>query len=676
MAIRPAVAPPEATVSTACPLDCPDSCSVRVTVKGGRVAKIDGGYENPVTNGAVCAKVGRFDRRLYGEDRLRFPAVRVGKKGQGQFKRTSWNEALDRISERFASIRQAHGGEAILPVSYGGSNGLITQDTADAAFFARLGAARLVRAGAWAPVLAAADALYGAMPSVSYQDYPEARLILVWGSNPCASGIHLLPYLKEARGRGAVIVAIDPRVTGVVQHADIHLAPRPGTDLAIALAIHRHLFETGAADRAFLESHASGAERLRAQAQAWTFTRAADVCGIAAERLGQLARLYAETAPALVKCGCGLARNRNGGHAALAVMALPAVAGKFGVRGGGLAVNNSRAWGGEPPEAPGHDTASRVVNINRLGRELLEPGGTPIRGLFVYNCNPVATLPDQRRVLAGLERDDLFTVVFDQVLTDTGAYADVVLPATTFFEHYDLVRSYGPITLQMVRPAIEPVAESRPNVDVFGDLAARMDLAADGDVDGELDQLLRVMGALPPEVRDQLGERGAADPPFGGRPVQFVDVFPGTSDGRVQLWPERLLAEPDGLYRYVADPATADHPLALIVAASERTVASTLGELERPSVRLEMHPDDAAARGLEDGDDVRVFNDLGEMRCPVRITVRVRQGTVSFPRGVWRRHTSNHLTANALVPDDVTDFGGGACGNDARVEVAPLTSRP
>ncbi len=676
MAIRPAVAPPEATVETACTLDCPDACTLQITLKGGRLSTIEGGSANPVTKGYICNKVRHFDRRVYGEDRLQFPAVRVGPKGEGRFRRASWNDALDRIATRLTEIRAEHGGEAILPVSYGGSNGLITQDTSDARLFRRLGAARLARTVCAAPTGVANTTMYGKMASVVYEDYPEAKVILVWGANPAASGIHLMPYLKAARDRGATLVVVDPRATTLARQADIHLAPQPGSDVALALALHRHLFETGRADQAFLDRHTLGARRLRERAAPWTFDRAAQASGVPASQIEHVAELYATTSPALVKCGWGLERNRNGGNAAMAVLALPAVGGKFGVRGGGFSMSNSSALGVGSPWLTDAEADTRVVNMNRVGRELLEPSGTPIRALFVYNCNPAVTLPDQQRVLAGLAREDLFTVVFDQVLTDTAVYADVVLPATTFLEHYDVAKSYGPISLQLARPVIEPVAESRPNSDVFAELTQRLALDRAGDAEGELDQMLEVIAGLPPTIQQSVADRGYATVPHDGRPIQFVDVFPNTNDGKVQLWSEALDAEaPQGLYSFIADPATEQFPLALISPASERTISSTLGELDRPAVRLEIHPADAQPRDLEDGDVVRVFNALGVLECPVKITGLVRPGTVSFPKGVWRRHTANRLTSNALVPDTLTDLGGGACFNDARVQVTRLRRR-
>ncbi|MFN7977726.1 MAG: molybdopterin-dependent oxidoreductase [Vicinamibacterales bacterium] len=676
MAIRPAVAPPETTVQTACALDCPDACSLQVTVRGGRITEIDGSQENPVTAGYICAKVRHFDRRVYGEDRLHFPAVRVGAKGEGRFRRVSWDDALDRIAGELTRIRDAHGGEAILPLSYGGSNGLLTQDANDAAFFRRLGALRLARTVCAAPTGAANMGLYGKMPGVVYQDYPEAKLIIVWGANPSASGIHLMPYLKDARSRGATLVVVDPRATTVARQADVHLMLRPGTDVPVALAIHRHLFESGAADRAFLDAHTTGWEALRDRALPWTFERAAEVSGLKAEDIERVARLYAASSPAVVKCGWGLERNRNGGSAAAAVMALPAVGGKFGVRAGGYSMSNSASWGITRGWVTDDEPGTRVVNMNKIGRELTEPEGAPIRGLFVYNCNPAVTLPDQHRVLAGLAREDLFTVVFDQVLSDTAVYADVVLPSTTFLEHYDTAKSYGAITMHLARPVIEPVAESRPNADVFGELLARTGLARDDDALGELDQMLGVLAHLPGESGRELGARGVATPPWEGRPIQFVDVFPNTPDRRVALCPPDLDREaPLGLYGFQPDPATEAYPLALISPATERTISSTLGELLPLPVRLEMHPDDATPRGIADGDEVRVGNALGSFECPVKLTGLVRAGTVMFPKGAWRRHTANGFTSNALVSDALTDIGGGACFNDARVEVTRVNSR-
>jgi anaerobic selenocysteine-containing dehydrogenase len=660
------------TVRTACPLDCPDSCTIDVTVEKGRIVKIDGGNANPATRNYICAKVRRFPERVYGEDRLLYPAIRKGAKGQGTFTRVPWDEALDHIASRMLEIRDRHTAEAILPFCYGGSNGLITQDTNDAVLFRGFSTSRLARTVCAAPTGAANMALYGKMPGVTYQDYPHAKLIILWGVNPAASGIHLVPFLKEARAAGAQLVVIDPRATSLARQADLHVAPRPGTDLPIALAIHRHLFETGRADEKFLAAHATGAERLRQRAAEWTFDRAAEVAGVDAATLRQFAEMYVDATPAVVRCGWGLERNRNGGSAAAAILALPAVAGKFGVRGGGFSMSNSTAFGIKgaawmdlTPEPP-----TRLVNMNHLGRALTEYDSPPVKMLFVYNCNPLATMPDQARVLEGLQREDLFTVVYEQVFTDTCRFADVVLPATTFVENYDIAKGYGPISLQLVRRVIEPVGEARPNAEVFSQLAERLGV---GDAEDETDTLMRIIAKLPDNIGEQLSTEGFVTPPWGGAPIQFVDVFPRTADGKINLFPEQLDAgAPAGLYGYQPDPATETYPLALISPASEKTVSSTLGELRQRAAVLQMHPADAQARGLATDDPVRVFNAQGEVQCPVALNRDIRPGTVMLPKGLWRKSTYNGFTSNVLVPDTLTDLGGGACFNDARVQVALL----
>jgi anaerobic selenocysteine-containing dehydrogenase len=666
----------EHIVTTVCPLDCPDACSLDVTVQGGQIAVIDGSTANPVTAGYICAKVRRFAERMYGPDRLSYPAIRSGRKGSGSFRQVSWDEALQTVASRMLEARDRWGGESILPYSYGGSNGLLTQDTSDATLFRRLGASRLARTVCAAPTGVANMALYGKMPSIAYEDFIEAAVIVLWGANPSASGIHLVPYIREAQRRGAQLIVIDPRTTPLAKQASIHLAVRPGTDLPVALAVHRYLFEEGHADTAFLEAHTRGAHRLRERAQPWTFERAATEAGIDPGALRAAAEAYAANHPAVIRCGWGQERNRNGGSASLAILALPAVAGKFGVRGGGYAMSNTASWGITRDWIGAEEPATRIVNMNQLGRALLDDMEPPVKVLFVYNSNAAVTTPHQRKVLQGLEREDLFTVVFDQVMSDTARFADIVLPATTFLEGYDIVRAYGPISLRLGKPVVEAVGAARPNADVFGELLHRLGLHVAGDPSGELEEMLDVLARLPDSIGNDLRDRGAAAPPDGGRPVQFQDVRPLTPDGKVNLFPEGLDAEaPAGLYVYQPDPATAQYPLALISPASERTISSTLGELPRPDVRLLMHPADAAARDLTDGDAVRVFNDLGEVLCGVTIGAWIRSGTVSLPKGLWRRHTRNGYTATALAPDTLTDLGGGACFNDARVQVEKCGSR-
>jgi anaerobic selenocysteine-containing dehydrogenase len=401
------------------------------------------------------------------------------------------------------------------------------------------------------------------------------------------------------------------------------------------------------------------------------------VSGLEASAIEQLARWYASTSPAVIRCGWGSERNRNGGSATAAVLALPAVAGRFGVRGGGYTMSNSKAWGVTARQwSRTPEPNTRLVNMNRLGRVLLEEREPPVSLLFVYNANPVATLPDQNRVIQGLMREDLFTVVFEQVMTDTARLADVILPATTFLETYDIAKGYGAYAMQLVKPVIDAIGESRPNVEVFGELLQRLDLCGEEEsVETEAEVLMRVAGTLPDGMRESLLGDGPVRPPSGPTPIQFVDVFPQTPDGRIHLCPAGLDAEaPGGLYAFRPDPATGDFPLALISPASEKTISSTLGELRSGPARLYMHVEDALARGITEEDTVRVFNGLGEVHCLVTVGDRIAPGTVSLPKGLWRHSTLNEATANALVPDSLADLGGGACFNDARVEVVRVVA--
>jgi anaerobic selenocysteine-containing dehydrogenase len=660
----------EHVVGTACPLDCPDSCSLSVTTSGGRVVSLDGSRLNPVTGGFICAKVRKFGERVTSPLRIMHPAVRTGPKGKAAFSRVTWDEAIELVAGRLREARDTWGGESILPFYYGGSNGLVTQDATDARLFRRLRASRLARTVCAAPTGAAAQALYGKMPSVTYEDFRHARLIVLWGANPSVSGIHLVPFIQAARKDGAKLVVVDPRVTPLARDADLHIPVMPGTDLVVALALHRHLFETGAAATGFLESHTRGADRLRERAAEWTFERAAAVAGVQASTLRSFAELYAASNPAVIRCGWGLERNRNGGSAAAAVLALPAVAGKFGVRGGGYAMSNSSAWAIDHRWIGEDEPETRVVNMNLLGRMLTEEMTPPVKVLFVYNCNPVATVPNQNLILRGLAREDLFTVVFDQVTTDTAAYADVVLPATTFLETYDVARAYGPISLQLVQPVVDAAGESRSNPDVFEALLSALGLNAEGEAQGELETMLAVLDNLPGSAGDDLRNLRRPAPSFGTAPVQFVDVFPRTPDHKIDVFPEALDGESAvGLYRYIAETPSGGFPLALISPSSDRTINSTLGELPRQDAALVMHPLDARARSLEEGASVRVFNDLGDVRCPLSIEPTVRPGTVVLPKGLWRSSTNNGSTGTALTPDTLSDIGAGACFNDARVEV-------
>ena len=660
-----------------CPLDCPDFCSLEVEVEDDRVVSVDGSRVNPLTSGYICAKVRRLPEHMYGPDRLLYPAVRSGPKGAGEFRRVSWDEALAKVSEHLLDVRRRDGGEAILPFYYGGSNGLMTQGTTDARFFHRLGASRLALTVCAAPSGAAAMGLYGKMAGVALRDYVKAKLIVVWGCNPAVTGIHLMPILQEAQRRGGRLVVVDPRQTPVARRADLHLAVRPGTDLPVALALIRWLEANGAVDEAFVSASTVGWDQLRRRAEVWTLETAAEIAGIPASQIVELGRWYAASNPALIRCGWGLERNRNGGSAVAAVLALPAVAGKFGVRGGGYTMSNSTVWSLNSDSAVGEEPPStRTINMNRLG-EVLLANDQPVNALFVYNCNPLATMPNQERVRRGLMRSDLFTVVFDAVMTDTARFADVLLPATTFLEHAELAKSYGAMVVQDAPAIVGPAGEARSNYDVFAELCQVTGLARSGDPESATEIRAAIVSGFEAGngsgLDAELEARRIAHPETGSTPIQFVGAFPLTPDRKVRLFPKELDDEaPEGLYAYRPDPATQDYPLALISPATKNTISSTFGQLKKTQVALKIHPSDAEPRGIRDRDRVRVFNDLGEVRCVVHTSSEVRPGVVCLPKGLWSHNTLSGNTSNALAPDSYSDLAEGACFNDARVQVERL----
>jgi anaerobic selenocysteine-containing dehydrogenase len=664
---------PESTLhTTTCPLDCPDSCALHVTVEDGIPVRIDGGDDHPVTSGFICGKVRSFARRLLHDDRALYPMRRVGRKGAAEFERITWDQAIGEITERFGEIVQRWGGEAILPFRYGGSNGLLTNGLLDDLYFARLGASRLAATICAAPATAVAVGMYGKMPGVAFQDYVQAKCIVIWGANPRTSNIHLMPYLRKAKERGAFVAVVDPARNLAEREVDLHLPVRPGSDLVVALAMVKLLRDRDLLDDEFLSAKAKNLEPLLSAADEWPVDKAALEAGVEASHILQLADAYASSSPAVIRCGWGVERNRNGGQAIAAVLSLPALLGKFGVKGGGYTLSNNGAAKFDPIDPLGlDDWKTRVVNMTLLGEALNSETDPPVKGIFVYNANPVATVPDQRAILSGLAREDLFTVVFDQVLTDTAAFADIVLPATTFLEHWDLRVSYGSYGVGGVRPVIEPRGEARSNVEVFGELGRAMgftDAAFGWDSPtafGKVVERLRLNGAKADAA--VLAAGGSQEYHFSNAtPIQFATIGPLTADGQIDLCPGELGTNPYVYHR----PTDGEFPLTLVSPATSKMISSTFGEFNFRELYVVVHPEDAHDRGIEDGAPVRVYNGLGEVLCRATVSDRIRTGVVLMPKGAWRKSSRNGMTATALCPTHVNEVGGGACFNDARVEIA------
>ena len=667
-----------------CPLDCPDTCSLTVTVEAGRITKIRGSRANPYTAGVLCAKVPEsYPEFVHGPGRLTTPLRRTGAKGAGTFAPIAWAEALDLIHARFTSVIATHGPQAIMPLNYGGPHGVLAGGSMDLRFFHRLGATLLdrsplcggIRSEAWAGTYGAAA------PGIPPEQIEHSRLIVAWGYNVTWSGLHMTPVIDRARRDGAKLVVVDPKRTKIAERADLHLPIKPGTDVVLAWAIAAELERRGAIDRAFVERHVAGYEEFMQRARPWTLAAAARECGLAETAIQQLADWYRTLSPAAIAVGNGLERNQNGGSGIRAVFALPALAGKFGVKGGGL-VNSARA---AFPKTPAKLTrpdlvpkGTRTLNIVDVGRHLTDATlAPPLQAIVIYNHNPLVVHPDQNRMRRGLAREDLFIVGCDVVMTDSLAYADVVLPACSHFEHDDLFAAYGTHWLQRAEPVIRPQGQALPNTEIFRRLAARFGFdgpeftASDAQLmDDAIDGSDPRMGGVRPS---RIPVDSALLMRFDGAEANlFANVFPKTASGKVDL-ASPYLEEKYGARLPDYRPFTSSYPLTLITPASDKRTTSTFGgcTANAQTPPLEIHPDDARARGLRDGMTVRVWNDLGEVHLPVRVTGAVPPGVVCSLKGAWMKTSDNGQTVSALAPTHHADICGGACYNDTRVEVAP-----
>jgi anaerobic selenocysteine-containing dehydrogenase len=667
-----------------CPLDCPDTCSLHVTVEAGRITAIRGSRANPYTDGVLCAKVpALFPGFVHGPRRLLTPLRRVGKKGEGHFARITWDEALDRIHDAFQAVIRDHGPQAILPLNYAGPHGMLAGGSMDLRFFHRLGASLLWRAPLCGGIRTEAwMGTYGAAPGIPPEQAALATLVIAWGNNVTWSNLHLMPQINRARRAGGKLVVVDPVRTKAAEQADLHVALRPGTDVVLAWAIAAELERRGGLDRAFIEQHVLGFEPFMADARRWSPAEAARVCGIPEAQVRTLAEWYHTLSPAAISVGNGLERNQNGGSGIRAIFALPALAGKWGVPGGGCINGAGFTFPKTPARLQRPDLVppgTRTINIVDVGRHLADPDlRPPLKALFVYNHNPLIVHPDQNRLRRGLGREDLFVVGCDVAMTDSVAYADVVLPACSHFEHDDLFPAYGQHWLQRAEPVIPPQGEALPNTEIFRRLAARFGFTEPVFAATDLELMDEAVAIDDPRLHGVRPSKIPTDRALkmtfqGEEAMMFKNVFPATPSKRVELvsaYLEKKYAAPLPSFR----PVESRFPLALVSPASDQRITSTFGGVpEREEAPpLDMHPDDARARGLTDGQRVRVWNDLGEVHLPLRVTNRVAPGVVCTLKGAWMRTSDNGQTISALCPAHHADIAGGACFNDARVEVASL----
>ncbi|MGK6310079.1 molybdopterin-containing oxidoreductase family protein [Variovorax sp. DT-64] len=665
----------------ACPHDCPDTCSLVTTVQDGRAIKLQGNPAHPHTAGVLCTKVSRYIERNDHPERLLQPMKRVGPKGSGRFEPVSWDAALSDIAERLHVLLSNNSSESILPYSYAGTMGLVQGESMDRRFFHKLGASLLDRTICSTAGGEALSFTLGAKVGMRVQFFAEAKLILIWGSNSIGSNLHFWRHAQAAKRAGARLVCIDPRRTETADKCDEHIALLPGTDAALALALMHELIVNDWLDHDYIERHTLGWEQLRERALQWPPARAAAVCGVPEAQIVALARDYGTTKPAAIRLNYGMQRVRGGGNAARAIACLPALIGAWRERAGGLLLSSSGQFPVDRAALQRPDLLAgrlpRTINMSAIGDALLDTAN-PVRAIVVYNSNPVAVAPDSAKVVAGFAREDLFTVVLEQFQTDTADYADYLLPATTQLEHWDIHTSYGHTDVLLNRPALAPRGEARSNAWVFRELARRMgfDEPCFSDDDETLCRSAFAPGAI--DVED-LQARGFTslklpDAPFaeGGFP---------TPSGRCEFFSARLAAQgqdglPDHVPNYEPAGSSTEFPLAMISPPARNFLNSTFVNVK--SLRaiegeplLEIHEDDAAARGIVDGTMVRVFNRRGEHRCRAEVSRRARPGVVHGLGIWWRKFGADGTNVNQLTSQRLTDIGRGPTFYDCLVEVMP-----
>jgi anaerobic selenocysteine-containing dehydrogenase len=674
-------------------MDCPDTCSWVVTVEDGRAVRLEGDAAHPFTRGVLCNKLNGYVAYSRSPDRLLHPLRRVGPKGQGDFRRISWDEALDTIAARFQSIIRDHGAEAIWPYVGSGTMGLLQGVYgAGRRLWNVLGASQhrmtiCTIAGGVGTGYTLGDNRVGMDP----ETLRLSRLVILWGSNPLSTNQHLWPFIKTARRAGAHLVVIDPVRTRTAEVADTHLAPVPGTDAALALGLLHVVLAEGAEDREFLDRHTLGWEPFRRRILEYPPERVAGICGLPAEAIVALGRRIAHTRPTAIRLTMGLQRHGGGGMAVRTITCIPGVTGDWRHPGGGAGYDTRGFFGVDWAALYRDDLrppGTRALSMTRLGEGLLEVADPPVQALFVYGSNPLASVPHQTKIRRGLARPDLFTVVAEHFRTDTMEYADIVLPATLQLEHADLLISYGHLYISWNEPAVDPPGECLPATEIFRRLARRLGLDVPRLYDDDEALARQLLGSGHPSLAgitlERLKERGwmrlAYPEPF----VPFADGFPSPS-GKLEFVSARMeKAGLDPLAGYTppyeaaqrSTPLAARYPLALIAGADHYLLnsifANVPGQTRRSGpVALRIHPEDAAPRGLATGQTARVFNDRGAFLARVEVTDRVRPGVVGSTKGRWPRLVDGGATVNATVDERDADMGGGAVFHDNRVEVEP-----
>jgi len=678
-------------IKTVCPHDCPDTCAMLARVQDGRLLSVRGNPDHPVTRGYLCCKVTHYEERVYSADRVLYPYRRVGAKGEGRFERISWDEALETIVTRWQEVIARYRAEAILPYSYAGTMGIVNMSACDGRLWNRMGCSRLLRTICSTAAEAGYDYTMGWSGGIDPESFVDARTIIVWGMNPASTCTHMMAILRDAQKRGATLIVIDPFRTRTAECADWHVHLEHGTDSALALGMMHVIFHEGLHDEEFLRDHTVGWEALRDRVlEEYPPDRVAQITGISAEDIERLAVTYATQRPSAIRLGYGIARNANGGMMVRTITCLPAVIGAWKELGGGLLLSTSAHFPLNMKAVKRPDLLQgnpRAVNMNQLGEALLTLDNPPIMALYVYNCNPAAVAPNSNRVIEGLLREDLFTVVHEQLWTDTARLADIVLPATTQMEHLDLHTSYGHLYVQLNQPAIPPLGESRPNWDVLSELARRMGYTEKCFRDTAEDIIRQALDSDHPFLRgityEYLLEHGFAKlrtPSDPYAPYLQGEIRFRTPSGKVEFYSQRAKRDGyDPLPVYTPareeDEAAQRYPLKLMTPAAHHFLNTSFANLERMQKgerepRIWIHPQDAEARGIQHGEWVRVYNARGEVLLKAVVsTEHVRPGTTWSPSLWWHRDSPGGRNVNALTSDRLADMGGGSTFHTCFVEI-------
>ena len=681
-----------------CPHDCPDTCALKVEVEDGKIVKVAGDPSHPVTKGVICEKVRAYPERIYG-NRILYPMRRTGKKGGGAFKRISWNDAIDESTGRWKELISKYGSESILPYSYGGTEGIINKASMDRRLFNKIGATSLDRTICSAAGSLGYQLAYGESKGVNPLDSVNAKLIIFWGINALETNMHQALLADAARKNGAKIIAVDVHRNKTAKWADDFYMILPGSDGALALGIAHIILRDNLENKEFLEKYSFGFDEFRKKAQEYPPDKVSGITGLSKERIEHLAKLYAETKPSFLRIGNGLQHHKNGGINTWLISLLPSLTGAWSDKGGGALKSNSGYFPLNEQTLKRPDlmkNASRTVNMVQLGKALCELSSPPIMSLYVYNSNPAIVAPNQNLVIKGFGREELFTVVHEQTMTDTAKWADIILPATTSFEHSDIYVSYWHTFIKWADRVIPPLGEAKPNIEVFKLIANALDFNDECFLDTE-EGIARQALDLP-----YWKERGITFERL--KKERFIKIetedYPfkfdklNTFSGKIEFKSKKVsvyglseIPEYNPINEYydlrktrfnkgnpISNP---DYPLTFVSPPNHFFLNSSfagVSSLKAKAIEpfLEINPEDAEARGINDGDLVRVENERGGVSIKVKVVNSVLPGVVVSAGLWWKDDYVNGSGVNALTPDDLSDIGGGAVFFSSRVEVKKI----